>query len=164
MEVSEEEEDEEEEWGTDTQGTERTDSSNKVSCLIIIMIIIIIMIRIMAIALETSDQGTWSSNKMSPHLKKSDGDKIEKSDHNGVGRCVCVWGYFPLGRCVCVGVGVCGCVFGGATVDTRGTEMSDVCNKVSIENSQDLSPQNFFGKSCFSSFYIYIYMRAECPF
>ena len=33
MEVSEEEEeeDEEEEWGTDTQGTERTDSSNKVS-------------------------------------------------------------------------------------------------------------------------------------
>ena len=28
MEVSEE--DEEEEWGTDTQGTERTDSSNKV--------------------------------------------------------------------------------------------------------------------------------------
>ena len=61
----------------------------------------------MAIALETSDQGTWSSNKMSPHLRKSDGDKIEKSDHNGVGRCVCVWGYFPLGRCVCVGVGVC---------------------------------------------------------
>ena len=32
MEVSEEEEEEEEEeWGTDTQGTERTDSSNKVS-------------------------------------------------------------------------------------------------------------------------------------
>ena len=29
VEVSEEEEDEE--WGTDTQGTERTDSSNKVS-------------------------------------------------------------------------------------------------------------------------------------
>ena len=59
----------------------------------------------MAIALETSDQGTWSSNKMSPHLRKSDGDKIEKSDHNGVGRCVCVWGYFPLGGCVGVWVG-----------------------------------------------------------
>ena len=28
---------------------------------------------------------------------------------------------------------------GWATVDTRGTEMSDGCNKVSIENSQDLS-------------------------
>ena len=31
------------------------------------------------------------------------------------------------------------CVCGWATVDTRGTEMSDGCNKVSIENSQDLS-------------------------
>ena len=124
----------------------------------------IIKIRIMAIALETSDQGTWSSNKMSPHLRKSDGDKIEKSDHNGVGRCVCVCVGTSHWVGVCVSVWVCGCVFGGATVDTRGTEMSDVCNKVSIENSQDLSPQNFFGKSCFSSFYIYIYMRAECPF
>ena len=35
-------------------------------------------------------------------------------------------------RCVCV--------------HTRGTEMSDGCNKVSIENSQDLSSQHFFGK------------------
>ena len=34
-----------------------------------------------------------------------------------------------------------------ATVDTRETEMSDICNKVLIENSQDLSSifGNFFG-------------------
>ena len=41
-------------------------------------------------------------------------------------------------RCVCV--------------DTRGTEMSDGCNKVSIENSQDLSSQNFFGKKLLQLF------------
>ena len=40
--------------------------------------------------------------------------------------------------------GVCVCE---ATVDTRETEMSDICNKVLIENSQDLSSilGNFFG-------------------
>ena len=36
-------------------------------------------------------------------------------------------------RCVCV--------------DTRGTEMSDGCNKVSIENPQDFSSGNFSRKS-----------------
>ena len=57
-------------------------------------------------------------------------------------------------------IGVCV----GATVDTRGTEMSDGCNKVSIENSQDLSStfdQKFLGKIASPIFVCLIFIHQQ---